>query len=125
MVMSMQTTLLATALFAVGVACQDTAQQPVFTYPPDGSNYTYHRMDTVIVNYTVPYDTAELSTFCNPAHEKPGASPPTPHQPSQASAAILTTRQSTNKPCPAPPAASRSSSTSYPPGPAGSTCERG
>ncbi|KAH6847820.1 hypothetical protein B0I37DRAFT_354512 [Chaetomium sp. MPI-CAGE-AT-0009] len=63
MVMSMQTTLLAAALLVLGVACQDTTQQPVLTYPPDGSKSTYRRMDTVIVNYTVFYDTAELYTF--------------------------------------------------------------
>ena len=79
--MSMQKNLLATALFAAGVACQDTAQKAVFTYPPDGSNYTYHRMDTVIVNYTVAYDTAELSTFCDPGHEKLSASPQRPTNP--------------------------------------------
>jgi hypothetical protein len=81
MAMSMHTTLLATALFAVGVACQDTTQQLVFTYPPDGSDYTYHKMDTLIVNYTVPYDTAELSTFCEPGPRKLSASPQHPTNP--------------------------------------------
>ncbi|KAK3293165.1 uncharacterized protein B0H64DRAFT_207281 [Chaetomium fimeti] len=69
MIMSRQTTLLAAALLVSGVACQNTTQKPVFTYPPDGSKYTYHKMDTVMVNYTVFYDTAELYTFCEPGHE--------------------------------------------------------
>ncbi|KAH6623092.1 hypothetical protein F5144DRAFT_623148 [Chaetomium tenue] len=75
MVMNMQTSPLAAALLVAGVACEDTAQEPVFRYPPDGSKYTYHRMDTVIVNYTVFHDTAELSTFCDPGHATLSESP--------------------------------------------------
>lgn len=81
MVMSMQTSLLAAALLVAGVACQDTAQEPVFMYPPDGSKYTFHRMDTVIVNYTVFHDTAELSTFCDPDHATLSESPQNPANP--------------------------------------------
>lgn len=66
--------ILAAVLLVSGVAGQDPNKKPKFTYPPNGSNKIFNKMDTVVVTYTSFYDTAVLYTFCDPGIGKLSAS---------------------------------------------------
>jgi hypothetical protein len=59
---SIQAMLSAAVLLVSGVFGRHLANAPVFFYPPDGSQYVYNKLDTVMVTYTAFYENLKAAS---------------------------------------------------------------